>query len=294
MTAARDETSDRKALFDSPKSSVRASLWIGRRSCWLALDAQQSVIGALVLPPSPDQPMRVYAYGSVRSWRGTPTPRHFYDIRTGTWSITEIFAKGVFPDGVAVRLIDPLTRHTVAETHDVIRPTNARVTAAKVTTLDEAVALLVSIKSAYASYELDARKLLAYPALVDPQDPISAGWYEAFELARALEPEDPNRCPPDHADRFIAAVLVAEKTWEAAEMNARTVALDHLDAQDRNRIRRARRALDLALDPGTPAGEREAALAVTLDLIKGIVILPPATGSSLRRTIAHGRGRAET
>lgn len=293
MKADRDETSNRRALFDDPKSSVRASLWIGRRKCWLALAPQQSLIGAVVLPPRPDKPMQVYAYGSERSWRGTPTSRHFYDLRRWSWSISEVFTQGVFPDGVAVRLIDPLTRHTVAESPHADRPTTTRVAATTVTTLDEAVALLGSVKSAYAGYELDARKLLAYPALIDPQDSISVTWYEAFGQACALEPEDSKRCPTDHADRFVTAVLVAEKTWEAAEANARAVALDHLDAEQRNRIRRARRALDLALDPATPAGEREAALATTLDLIQGIVVLPPATSSSLRQAIAHGPGRPQ-
>lgn len=293
MSSGRDETSSRKALFDDPKSSIRASLWIGRRKCWLALTAQESLVGAVVLPPRPEKPMRIYAYGSEPSWRGTPTPRHFYDLRTGSWSINDIFADGVFPDGVAVRLIDPLTRHTVAESPHADRPTTPAVAAPTVTTLDEAIALFGSVKSAYAGYELDARKLLAYPALIDPQDPISATWYEVFGQACALEPEDSTLCPPAHADRFITAVLAAEKAWEAAEANARAVALDHLDAEQRNRLRRARRALDLALDPGTPAGEREAALAAALDLIKGIVALPDATSSRLRRAIAHGPARPQ-
>jgi len=293
VSSGRDGSGDRKALFDDPKSSVRAPLWIGRRKCWLALAAQQSLIGAVVLPSRPDKPMQVFAYGSERSWRGTPTPRHFYDLRRWSWSIGEVFAEGVFPDGVAARLIDPLTRDTVAQSSYAMRPTTPPVTATTVTTLGEAVALIGSVKTAYAGYELDARKLLAYPALIDLQDPISATWFEAFGQACALEPEDPTRCPPDHADRFVSAVLVAEKAWEAAEANARAVALDHLDAEQRNRIRRARRALDLALDPATPAGEREAALATTLDLIRGIVVLPPATGSSLRQVIAHVSGRPQ-
>jgi hypothetical protein len=291
--ADRDASNDRKALFDDPKSSVRASLWIGRRTCWLALDVQQSLIGAVVLPPRPDKPMQVYAYGTERSWRGTPTSRHFYDVRRWSWSISEVFTDGVFPDGVAVRLIDPLTRSTVAESPHADRSMTTGVAATTVTTLDEAVALFGSVKSAYAGYELDARKLLAYPALIDPQDPISVTWFDAFGQACALEPEDPKLCPPDHADRFVTAVLVAEKAWEAAEANARAVALDHLDAEQRNRLRRARRALDLAVDPGAPAGEREAALATTLDLIQGIVVLPPAASSSLRRAIAAGSGRLQ-
>ncbi len=293
MSSGRDGSGDRKALFDDPKSSVRASLWIGRRKCWLALTAQQSLIGAVVLPSRPDKPMQVFAYGSERSWRGTTTPRHFYDLRRWSWSIGELFAEGVFPEGVAARLIDPLTRDTVAQSPDAMRPTTPPVAATTATTLGEAVALLGSVKTAYAGYELDARKLLAYPALIDPQDPISATWFEAFGQACALEPEDPTRCPPDHADRFISAVLVAEKAWEAAEANARAVALDHLDTEQRNRIRRARRGLDLALDPATPAGERQSALATTLDLIRGIVVLPPATGNSLRQAIAHASGRPQ-
>ena len=167
--------------------------------------AQQTLIGAVVLPPRPDKPMQIYAYGTERSWRGTPTPRHFYDPRTWIWSINEIFAEGMFPDGVAVRLIDPLTRRTVAESPHHLPGTTTQVAPTRNTTVDEAVALLGSVKSAYAGYELDARKLLAYPALIDPHDPISATWYEAFARACALEPEQPSLCPPDHAGRFVAA-----------------------------------------------------------------------------------------
>lgn len=293
MSSGRDGTGDRKALFENTKSSVRASLWIGRRKCWLALTEQRTLIGAVVLPPRPDKPMQVYAYGTERSWRGTPTTRHFYDLRSWIWSISEIFAEGVFPDGVAARLIDPLTRDTVAESPHTVRSTAARVAPTSTTTLDEAIALLGSVKSAYADYELDARKLLAFPALIDPHDSISATWHEAFGQACALEPEDPKHCPSDHVRRFVAAVLVAEKAWEAAEANGRAVALDHLDAEQRNRLRRARRALDLALAPGTPAGERQAALATTVNLIEGIVVLPAATISQLRKAIARGPDRPQ-
>ncbi len=131
MSSGRNQIDARKALFDDPKSSLRAALWIGRRRCWLALDADQRLIGAVVLPPRPDKPMRVHAYGSERSWRGKPTPRHFYDLRTATWSTNEVFAAGVFPDGVAVRLIDPLTRDTVAESPHARPSTSAPVTAAR-------------------------------------------------------------------------------------------------------------------------------------------------------------------
>ena len=290
MTSVQDSTSDRRPLFDDQQASVRGSLWIGRRHCWLALDAQRSLIGAVVLPATSDQLMRVYAYGSKPAWYGT-TRKHFYDLHTGTWSIPEVFAAGVFPDGVAVRLIDPLTRVTVAEPAPAARPPTPP--AAPTVTVEEAVALLGSVKSAYAAYELDARKLLIYPALIDPQDPISAAWFEAFAQACALEPEDPQRCPPDHAALFVIATLAAENAWEAAEANARAVALDHLDTAQRNRIRRARRALDLALDPGAPAGERDAALAATLDLLHGILDLPAATSRSLRQAIANGSERPQ-
>lgn len=291
MSSGPNGTSDRRPLFDDQQASVRGSLWIGRRHCWLALDANHALIGAVVLPARSDLLMRVYAYGAKQSWHGA-TRKHFYDLRTGSWSIPEVFAEGVFPDGVAVRLIDPLTRSIVAEPVRTARPPTAPAAAATVT-VEEAVALLGSVKSAYAAYELDARKLLTYPALIDPQDPISAAWFEAFTQACALEPEDPERCPPEHAIQFVIAALAAEKAWEAAEANARAVALDRLDTGQRNRIRRARRALDLALDPGTPAGEREAALAATLELLQGILELPTATNRSLRRAIVDGSERPQ-
>ena len=286
MTSGLNGTSGRRPLFDDQQASVRGAVWIGRRHCWLALDAHHALIGAVVLPPRSDQLMRVYAYGARQAWYGT-TRKHFYDLHTGTWSIPEVFAGDVFPDGVAVRLIDPLTRNVVAEPVRTARPPTTP-SVAPTATVEEAVALLGSVKSAYAAYELDARLLLTYPALIDPQDPISAAWFDAFAQACALEPEDAQRCPPDHAVQFVIATLKAEKAWEAAEANARAVALDHLDAGQRNRIRRARRALDLALDPAAPAGERDAALAATLELLQGILELPTATSRTLRQAIANG------
>ena len=156
MSSGREGTGDRKALFDDPRSSLKASLWIGRRKCWLALTAQQTLVGAVVLPARPDKPMQIYAYGTAGSWRGSPTPRHFYDLRASKWSISEIFDEGLFPDGVAVRLIDPLSRATVAESPQLARFTPARVAVTREVTLEEAVGLLGSVKSAYAGYELDA------------------------------------------------------------------------------------------------------------------------------------------
>jgi hypothetical protein len=107
--------------------------------------------------------------------------------------------------------------------------------------LGAAVEVLASSKQAYAAYECDHQLVLAAPALSDVTEDATGAFVEAFNLAVALEPERPERCPPGHADRFISAVTAAEAMWETAEAHAVQLGIAGYDPAQRAQIRRARR-----------------------------------------------------
>lgn len=152
--------------------------------------------------------------------------------------------------------------------------------------LSVAVEVHGTIKEAFAALSCDPAKVLTLPALFDNAEDSTAEFIESFADANGLEPADPGSCPPDHAARYVAAVQLCEETWEEAYQNAVDLGVQEYSTQDRGSIRRARLALDLALNPTTAAGERAAALAKARDLLEGIIELPEPLEVRIREAIA--------
>lgn len=164
--------------------------------------------------------------------------------------------------------------------------------AATIDDLATAIDVLASIKQAYAAYECDYQRVLAAPALADVAEDSTAAFVDAFHLAVGLEPERPEHCPPTHVARFTAAVAAAENAWEAAESNAIRLGIAGYDPVQRTQIRRARQALDLALRPDTPAGEREVSLATARRLLDGLITFPAPLESVIAVAIPATRRAA--
>lgn len=151
--------------------------------------------------------------------------------------------------------------------------------------LADALQIHASIKLHYGQYATSYSSVLARPALSNINDPITADFIEKFTTANALAPEHPDQAPADHRDKYIHAVVAAETAWEKADANARDLALSTMTESERNRIRLARAALDLALDPQALASVRETALAKAFALLKGLITLPPQLERTLRKAI---------
>lgn len=135
------------------------------------------------------------------------------------------------------------------------------------------------VRDAFTAFCFDPHAVLARPLLNDVSDDLTAAFYTAQEVADEAETALQGR--PDDAAlarAYEQAVHTLASAWDAADIHARECGVSHLTSAEQNDVRKARRTLDLALNPNTPAGERDAAYRAVLALISGLVKVPaPAT-----------------
>lgn len=108
-----------------------------------------------------------------------------------------------------------------------------------------------ALRAEYAAYECDALAVLRLPALADVSVPSTARFVAAFAEAQAL---DVDGSPPQpHRERFVAAVELACRSWQAAREAAERIRLSHLPAQERATVERVVRLLTKARDTDSDA-----------------------------------------
>ncbi len=160
--------------------------------------------------------------------------------------------------------------------------------------LSEALATHASIKDAFARFLFDPFAALARPLLNDSSEPATAAFLTAFQTANNLEPEqDLTHCPEVHVDAYAGAVRELERRWDTADGNAREHGLDRFTAGERNKIRRAREALDIALSATAAKSEKLAALDAARRLLLGLVELPAQAQQHIQTAIAAAPLRPE-
>lgn len=130
------------------------------------------------------------------------------------------------------------------------------------------------VRDAFTAFCFDPHAVLARPLLNDVSDDLTAAFYVAQERADEAETDLEVRSNEAVAWAYRNAVNVLAAAWDAADIHARECGVSHLSSAEQNDVRRARRTLDLALNPSTPAGEREAAYRAVLALITGLVKIP--------------------
>lgn len=115
----------------------------------------------------------------------------------------------------------------------------------------QARARFAALRSEYAAYECDALAVLRLPALADVTVPSTARFVEAFAEAQALDADGP--VPPQHRDRYLAAVENAWRCWQAAREAAERIRLSHLPEHERSTVERVVRLLTTARDSDNDA-----------------------------------------
>lgn len=139
----------------------------------------------------------------------------------------------------------------------------------------DAFAMWAQVKSDYTTYETDPQRVLSFPLIADVTEPETAAFHRAFDKAHSLAR---GTMPDNEADieAFATAVDEARIALRAAIAHATKIGTTHLTTDQRDKLRRAQRALATALDENAPAGERQNALDRVATLIEGIVLMPEA------------------
>lgn len=157
----------------------------------------------------------------------------------------------------------------------------------------EHVAALHKLKQKFVEFETDPWSAFRRPLLGDVSEPETAAFHDAFAHAQDLHTETRPQSRTV-VDDFGAAVRAATRAWQVADTHARKVAVPTVGESDRRRLRQAKGALLLAMDPATSAAERRAALGQVEKLIKGLTTMPANARTTLVAELDHVERQAIT
>ncbi len=137
-------------------------------------------------------------------------------------------------------------------------------------------------------YELDAAKLLDFPAMTDMRDPLTVAFHRAKLRAELLRPGKAEDLldDPEAARQYLDAVEAYVTAFEAAENEARRRRRGEFSREDQQRMTRAQSLLRVAADSGATPQERERAYDLARGELDGLLVLPDRTTAALERGIA--------
>jgi hypothetical protein len=141
-------------------------------------------------------------------------------------------------------------------------------------------------------YELDAAKLLDFPAMTDMRDPLTVAFHRAKLRAELLRPGKAEDLldDPEAMRQYLEAVESYVTAFDAAENEARRRRRSDFSRADQQRMTRAQSLLRVAADPGATPQERERAYELARGELDGLLVLPDRTTAALERGIAGELG----
>ena len=138
------------------------------------------------------------------------------------------------------------------------------------------------------SYELDAAKLLDFPAMTDMRDPLTTAFHRAKLRADLLRPGKAEDLldDPDAARQYLDAVEAYVTAFNAAEAEAVRRRRSDFSREGQQRLARAQSLLRVAGDAAATPQEREHAYALARTELEGLIVLPEGTRAEIERGIA--------
>ena len=190
----------------------------------------------------------------------------------------------------AVRGISALTKRQ-DESGSVARD-EAKSQAAQWRTINRVIDEHSRTDTRWLDYELDAAKLLDFPAMTDMRDPLTVAFHRAKVRADLLRPGKAEDLlgDPEAARQYLDAVEAYVTAFDAAENEARRRRRSDFSRADQQRMTRAQSLLRVAADRGATPQEREHAYDLARGELDGLLVLPERTTAALERGIAGELG----
>lgn len=142
------------------------------------------------------------------------------------------------------------------------------------------------VRAEYAAYETDPTQFFFRPLLSDLGHPAVQAFHDAFAAADSFRLDD--HVPDDRQfiQDFADRVASAESAWRKADTLARQTGVSPFTGEQQDLLRRAYKAINLALDDHAPANEREAAFSRVIELFdKADILVPVSISVSMRHQI---------
>lgn len=151
------------------------------------------------------------------------------------------------------------------------------------------------ITARWMDYELDVAKLIAFPAMSDGRQPLTAAFLVAKRKADTLRPARVDS--PMDADRLATyrdAVSAYGAAFDLAENDAKRVRDAGFEPDERDRLERAAKMLRIAIDESATAAERQVAYRRVRQEIDGLIVLSPESISILESKVGREIGSGVT
>lgn len=151
------------------------------------------------------------------------------------------------------------------------------------------------ITARWLDYELDVGKLIAFPAMSDGRQPLTAAFLRAKKTADALRPASADaKVTEKQVSEYLDAVGAYAVAFEIAERDARRLRDSSFSEDERKRLDRAQHMLKVALDESATQAERQLAYKRVRDELDGLILLSDEAVQVLEKQVAGALPAAPT
>lgn len=155
-------------------------------------------------------------------------------------------------------------------------------------TLTQLLAIHDDVTARWLDYELDVAKLIAFPAMSDGRQPLTAAFLRAKRVADRLRPPSATaRISPEQLREYREAVTDYEVAFDLAERDARRLKDANFSAEERKRLDTAQQLLSVAIDEAATPAERQLAYRRVREELDGLLLLSDDAIEVLEKKVAQ-------
>ncbi|MBN8424762.1 hypothetical protein JF531_09535 [Microbacterium esteraromaticum] len=218
-------------------------------------------------------PIMGMAGGAGKAWERAAKRRHERRLETlrvkGEIKAAQLAARGTVPTREQKRRADDDER------------------AASRQMLEKLFAEHDEITARWLDYELDVAKLIAFPAMSDGRQPLTAAFLRAKKTADAVRPESSDATVSEsEIAEYLDAVGNYAVAFDVAERDARRVRDSGFSEDERKRLDRAQHMLAVALDDAATQAERNVAYKRVREELDGLILLSDEAVDALKKKVA--------
>lgn len=219
-------------------------------------------------------PIMGMAGGAAKAWEQGAKRRHERRLETlrlkGELKAAEFAARGQIAPSKKPREID----------------SDAQVSSNQL--LDRLFAEHDEITARWLDYELDVAKLIAFPAMSDGRQPLTAAFLRAKKTADALRPPSADsKVSEQQVSEYLDAVGNYAVAFEIAEKDARRLRNSTFTDAERKKLDRAQKLLKVAVDESATQAERNVAYKRVREELEGLIVLSDDAVTVLEKQVAR-------
>jgi hypothetical protein len=140
--------------------------------------------------------------------------------------------------------------------------------------LERLLATHDDVTARWLEYELDIAKMIAFPAMSDGRQPLTAAFLRAKKMADGLRPASPKaRLSREQLAEYRSAVTDYEVAFDVAERDARRLKDSSFTTVERKRLDTAKQLLSVAIDQAATPAERQLAYRRVREELDGLISL---------------------